>query len=259
MGLPVINRPFLPVDLVAQTGQHSLEEIIFVQAGAHPDDALAEVAWVSELAQNEPRISAIVADAPLENGAAVAGHLAALQQYPLVRGVRRLIQAEGPGFACAPDFIKAVQLLPTYGFSFDICIVHHQLGDALQLVAACPEVDFVLDHFGKPAIKAGALEPWASQMAELAAFPNVQVKLSGLITEADHAAWQPADLQPYIDHVLACFGPARLMYGGDWPVSLLATDSWASWVDTALAAVGGCSEAEKVAIFADNASKFYRL
>ena len=257
--LPTIQRPFLPADLLAQTGPHTLDKLVFVQAGAHPDDALAEVAWVSALAQSEPRIAAIVADAPLENGARVAGHLAALRQYPLVKGVRRLIQSEAAGFACAPDFIEAVQLLPDYGFSFDICILHHQLSDVLQLVTACPEVDFVLDHFGKPPIKAGELEPWAGQMAELATFANVQVKLSGLITEAEHTAWGPADLQPYVDHVLACFGPARLMYGGDWPVSLLATASWASWVDTALAAVGGCSEAEKAAIFADNASAFYRI
>jgi L-fuconolactonase len=257
--LPAIHRPFLPADLLAQVGPHELEKIVFVQAGAHPDDALAEVAWVSELARSEPRIDAIVADAPLEDGVAVAGHLAALQKYPLVKGVRRLIQAEGLGFANTPAFIQAVQLLPDYGFSFDICIVHYQLGDVLQLVAACPDVAFVLDHFGKPAIKVGGMEPWASQIAELAAFPNVHCKLSGLITEADHDAWQPADLQPYIDHVLACFGPARLMYGGDWPVSLLATDSWASWVATAEAALSGCSKAEKAAIFAGNASAFYRL
>ena len=257
--LPTLNHPFLPADLLAQTAPHNLDKIVFVQAGAHPADALAEVAWVSELAQREPRLGAIVADAPLENGSAVVDHLATLQKYPLVKGVRRLIQSERPGFACTPAFIEAVRLLPSYEFSFDICIFHHQLRDVLRLVAACPEVDFVLDHFGKPAIKVGELEPWASQMAELAAFPNVQVKLSGLITEADHTAWQPAHLQPYVDHVLACFGPARLMFGGDWPVSLLATDSWASWVDTALAALNSCSEADKTAIFAANGSAFYRI
>ena len=82
-------------------------------------------------------------------------------------------------------------------------------------------------------IAAGLWEPWATELARLAALPNVWCKLSGLVTEADHVNWQPADLQPYIDHALATFGAERLMFGGDWPVSELAT-TYVGWWETAV-------------------------
>ena len=254
--VPSINRPFLPADLLAQQGDYQLEKLIFVQAGAASADALAEVEWVTTLAQDEPRIAAIVADAPLERGASVTAHLETLARNPLVKGVRRLIQSEPDGFCIQPAFIKAVQLLPRYHFSFDICIVHHQLGDVLQLVAQCPNVTFILDHLGKPAIKAGQFEPWATQLAELATFENVWCKLSGLITEADHAGWVSADLRSYIDHALATFGANRLLFGGDWPVSLLASTAWHEWVTTAAAALSPTDQAN---VFYKNAQTVYRL
>ena len=220
---------------------------------------ITEVAWVTALAKNEPRIAGIVADAPLEAGTAVQLHLEKLAQNPLVKGVRRLIQSEKAGFCITPNFIEAVRLLPHYGFSFDICVLHHQLGDVLQLVKACPDVAFVLDHFGKPGIKAGLIEPWATQIKQLAQFDNVQCKLSGLITEADHDLWTVGQLRPYIDHVLDVFGSNRVMVGGDWPVSLLAIDSWAGWVAVAETAVAHLSDSEKEAVFYSNCCHFYHL
>ncbi|MEM7333232.1 MAG: amidohydrolase family protein, partial [Chloroflexota bacterium] len=258
--VPAIKRPFLPQHLTDQTEPFQLEKIVFVQAGGtDPNNAFAEVEWVSSLAQSDARIGGIVADAPLENGTAVQAHLETLAKNPLVKGVRRLIQSEGPGFSTQPVFIEAVQMLPSYQLSFDICVLHHQLGDVLQLVEACPNVSFVLDHFGKPDIKSGLMSPWAAQIQQLAQFPNVQCKLSGLITEAEHTNWQLPDLRPYIDHVLDVFTPERVMYGGDWPVSLLAIDSWAGWVRTAETAVADLTAVEKEAIFYKNCLKFYRL
>ena len=151
-----------------------------------------------------------------------------------------------------------MQQLPKFDYSFDICIVHHQLGDVLQLVAQCPDVQFVLDHSGKPGIKAGLLEPWKSQISQLAAFPNVWCKLSGLVTEADLQNWTAEDLQPYIDHVIAAFGIDRVMYGGDWPVSLLAI-TYQGWVETLAAAVSNLPATDKDKLFAQNAARFYRL
>ena len=121
-----------------------------------------------------------------------------------------------------------------------------------------PQVRFVLDHIGKPAIKAGQLYPWRAELRELAALPNVWCKLSGLATEADWAKWTPADLRPYIDHVMECFGPKRVMFGGDWPVSTQAT-SYPRWVATVDEALRGCSPEELQQIFVRNAETFYRI
>lgn len=261
--VPEINKPYLPADLIKQSAEHQLEKIVFVQAGAHPGDALAEVEWVTSLAGKERRIAGIVADAPLEKGAAkVEPHLRKLSQNRLVKGVRRLIQGEPEHFATAPDFVAAVRSLAAFRFSFDICVFHPQLGEIVDLVAQVPEVSFVLDHFGKPGVKGknGADDTrWRAEIARLATFPNVWCKLSGLITEADHSDWSPADLQPYIEHVVTHFGAHRLMYGGDWPVSLLASGRWSEWVDVAIDSLHRLSDVEKQKVFYDNGVEFYRL
>ena len=102
--------------------------------------------------------------------------------------------------------MSGVQTLSRYGLSFDICIFHPQLGNAIRLVEQCPHVQFILDHIGKPDIKNQLFDPWKQEIETLAGLPNVHCKISGLVTEADLEAWTPADLQPYIEHVITCFG-----------------------------------------------------
>jgi L-fuconolactonase len=256
--LPTLNHAFLPAQLDQAATAVNLQKIVFVQADCVPEDGLAEVAWVSQLAQTERRIQGIVAFAPLENGAASAAYLEKLKAFPLVKGVRRLIQSEAAGFATQPEFIQGVQQLAQFGFSFDICIVHAQMSEAIELVSQCPEVAFVLDHFGKPAIANKRLEPWATQIRTLAQFPYVWCKLSGLVTEADHQNWTVGDLRPYVEVVLDAFGPQRLMFGGDWPVSKLAA-SYQQWIETAYTLLSDSSEADRRRIFFENAQTFYRL
>lgn len=258
-GAPAIATPHLPADLAAAAAGVDLQGIIFVEADVAAAQRLAEVEWVSGLAEQEPRIQAMVAAAAMEDGPdAVRPLLEAYAGFPLVRGIRRLIQSEGPGFCVQPAFVAAVQALPRYGLRFDICIKHHQMEDAIELVRRCPEVSFVLDHFGKPTVKEGLFEPWATHLRTLASFPNVQMKLSGLATEADHRHWTRDQLRPYIDHALATFGTERLFYGGDWPVSTLAVE-YQTWIDTLLWATAELSDAERQAIFVTNAQCFYGI
>jgi L-fuconolactonase len=257
-GIHILNRSFLPSDLTQQAATINLQKIVFVQCDCRAEQGLQEAEWVSTLAQQEPRIQGIVAFAPLEKGQAVTVHLQALTAFPQVKGVRRLIQAEAAGFCIQPDFVKGVQLLAEFGYSFDICIFHHQLADTIKLVEQCPQVSFVLDHLGKPAIKAGRLDPWREEIKALASFPNVFCKISGAVTEADLQNWTPTDLQPYLDHAIEVFGLDRVMYGGDWPVSLLAT-TYPAWLETLDAATAQLSAAEKEKLFYQNARTFYRL
>ncbi|MEM7345687.1 MAG: amidohydrolase family protein [Chloroflexota bacterium] len=256
--LPPLNQPMTPTDLNQATAQSNLEKIVFVQADCSPAEGLAEVEWVTTLAQADPRIQGIVAFAPLETGDAVTANLEQLAQYPLVKGVRRLIQSEDAGFATHPDFIRGVQQLAAFDFSFDICIIHHQMGDVIHLVKQCPDIQFVLDHCGKPAIKSGETDPWMTQFATLATFPNVCCKLSGLLTEADLTDWSASDLDPYIDHALTSFGPDRLMFGSDWPVLNLAAD-YKTWLEIAQAKTSHFSREAQDNIFFQNAARFYKL
>lgn len=258
--VPAINRAHLPTEYQAVTEGWPVEKMVFVQAEADFSQFKEEVAWVSEQAEADQRIKGIVAWAPLEKGEAAREDLAALGEYPLMRGIRRIIQFEDDvGFCIRPDFIRGVQLLPDYDLSFDICIKgDEQFKNTLELVRQCPKVNFMLDHIGKPFIKEGIMEPWAGYIQELAAMPNTWCKVSGVANEADMENWQPADLRPYLDRVLESFGFDRVAFGGDWPVVTLAS-TWKRWIETLCDAVSGCTDAERRKLFHDNAANYYRV
>jgi L-fuconolactonase len=129
---------------------------------------------------------------------------------------------------------------------------------ALEIVRSEPGIRFVIDHLAKPEMGSHLLEPWTTLLASLAALPNTWCKLSGLVTEADWAAWTVDDLRPYADRALDAFGPSRLIYGSDWPVCLLAS-SYATVFHTARALTDGLSEGERAAVFGGSAEEVYRL
>jgi predicted TIM-barrel fold metal-dependent hydrolase len=187
---------------------YAIEGLVFVEVDVDMPQYLDEAEWVDGLAARDPRVLGAVACLPLERGAAIEPEMARLAGLKTVRGVRRLIQNQpDPDFALKPGFLEAIRLLPKYNLSFDVCILHHQLPNALKLVAQCPDVAFVLDHIAKPGIKAGLSEPWRGHIREMAALPNVVCKLSGVTTEADHETWTREQLRPYVDHVIDMFRP----------------------------------------------------
>ncbi|HEX3799714.1 MAG TPA: amidohydrolase family protein [Verrucomicrobiae bacterium] len=258
-GVASLNRPFLPADFAAASANANVIKIIFVEASCEPNQGLAEVDWVSGLAKTESRLRGIVAHASLENGLAVESELAALATRPLVKGVRRLLQGEtDPNFLRQPKFVAGVKLLAKFGFTFDLCIRQHQLRAATQLVRTTPEVNFVLDHFGKPDVRGKQTEPWATELKELAALPNVICKLSGLTTEADLEHWQSDDLKFYFARTLEFFGYERVLFGSDWPVSTLAT-TYQRWVETVREMVSSASLADQAKLFHANAERIYRI
>ncbi len=213
-----LARRFGPDDLVRAEGGDVSVERVFVQADCRPDQALDEVRWVESLAPGAGVVG-IVAFAPLEAGAdRVAAVLDDYAAHPLVVGVRRLLQSEGVGFATAPGFRDGARSLAERALVFDACVRASQLGDVIALSDAVPELSIVLDHLGKPARGAADDDAWASAMAALAERPAVTVKLSGLPAELG-PGWREADVEPLLDVCLAAFGPNRLLYGGDWPVS----------------------------------------
>ena len=257
--IPLLNRPYLPEKYNAACGHVKVDAMVFLQCECDPVQYRQEAEWVSGLAQQERRIQGIVPWAPLEKGEAVGPELEALCRNKLVKGIRRIIQFEqDPEFCLRPDFIKGVRLLADFDLSFDICVSHFQMANAIEFVRQCPEVQFILDHIGKPDIRNRILDPWRTKLKRLAEFPNVYCKLSGLVTEADHRSWTQEDLKPYIDHVIGCFGWDRVMYGGDWPVACQATD-YPRWVQALSWAVRGCSKQELRKLFSGNAIRFYRL
>ncbi len=257
--LPPIAGAHGFAELDRDRGPHEIESAIFVQSDCQAEQDEAEVEWVSGLARNEPRLAGIVAGIRIERGAEARPQLARYAQNPLVKGVRRLIQAERDVRFCLSDpFLAGVRLLADFGFSFDLCIRHHQLASATELVHAVPEVSFVLDHLAKPDVRGRRIEPWKTDLAALARAPNVSCKLSGLVTAADPTRWRRSELEPYVGHALECFGPQRLLFGSDWPVVRLAA-TYALWVETVDTLLIDLSADERELVWRANARRVYRL
>jgi predicted TIM-barrel fold metal-dependent hydrolase len=233
-GEPHLNQAFgLPADV-------PVDAFVYVQVDTTPAYGLLEARQAVE----DARLAGVVAWAPLEDGPIARTYLDALVRLgPKVKGVRRLIEPE-PDTTFPLRLIDALRLLPEYGLTFDICIKHHQLPAVIEMVRACPQTQFVLDHLGKPA----ALDPWREHLAQLAAQPNVVAKLSGLLTEV-------ADPAPYIAHALDVFGPDRLMFGSDWPVltKVASYEHWLSVVEACVAATA------RNAIWSATARRVYRV
>jgi len=258
-GAPTLDRRFGPEDLTEHAGDIAIESLVFVEADVAAGHHLAEAEWVSALAREDARIRAIVAHAPLDRGTEVEEDLERLAALPLVRGIRRLIQGEpDDAFCTRPHFVAGVKLLAGFGLHFEICIYQRQFAHALELARRCPEVPMILDHIGKPAIRDGSTETWRKHMRELATLEHVVCKLSGVATEADHGAWTEEQLRVHVDHAIGCFGPGRILFGGDWPVATqaIAYPRWVEIVDRALAGLGA---PERRRVWRDNAHDFYRL
>jgi L-fuconolactonase len=256
---PSLNRRVLPEHYLRAAAPVEIERFVFVEVDVDSPLHLKEAEWVAELARSEPRLAAIAASLPLERGTAIEPELDALRQHELLRSIRRLIQSQpDPEFCVQPDFIAGLKLLAQHDLGFEICVYHHQMPKVIEMVGQCPEVRFVLDHIGKPAIRDGLIDPWRQHMTELAVFPNVHCKISGVATEADHAGWSRDQLKPYIAHAIESFGFDRVMFGGDFHVCELAIQ-YPDWVALVDWVVVGASEEEKRKLFRDNAIGFYRL
>lgn len=257
--VPKIAKPFLPADYDRLRGGVEVEKIVMVEVAVADDAHVAEAEFVTELARSDPRIQGMVAAAALEQGAAIAPTLERLAALPVVKGIRRLIEMqEDIDFCLRPGFIEGVNLLPKYGFTFDICIKHFHLHNTVKFVRQCPDVPMILDHIAKPGIKHDLIEPWWSQIKALAECPNVICKVSGVISEADHEKWRPEQIAPYLCRIIDLFGFDRLVWGSDWPVSELS-HRFAQWVELVDRVTAGCSDDERRKLFRDNAIAFYRL
>jgi L-fuconolactonase len=254
-----IRRRFDPADLDAAAGPLGFERTVLVQTVATVEETEEFLA----VAAASPRVAGVVGWVDL-TGEDVAGTLAALRAAPggaALVGVRHQVHDEpDPEWLLREPVLRGLAAVAEAGLAYDLLVRERELPAARAAVERLPQVRFVVDHLAKPRVREGATEPWASRLAALARHPNVSCKLSGLVTEADWAAWTPAQLVPYVRHALAAFGPERLLFGSDWPVCLLAA-SYARVVDAAAEALdrAGLGAAERDAVFGANASRVYGL
>jgi L-fuconolactonase len=213
-----IRRDYFPSDLEPELRACGLDGCVAVQAR----QSLEESRWLLELAESSAIIRGVVGWVDLRCDK-VEEQLRSLSVNDKFVGVRHVVQDEpDDSFMLGESFQRGIGLLKNFGLTYDILIYPRQLPAAIRLVENFPNQPFVLDHIAKPFIKDGTIEPWKTQIRELADHPNVCCKISGMVTEADWRSWKSDQFQPYLETVLDAFGIDRLMYGSDWPVALLA-------------------------------------
>ncbi|MYS20425.1 L-fuconolactonase [Streptomyces sp. DvalAA-14] len=253
--LDPINRTFEAAELEPLLDAHGIDATVVVQSSSSLDETRELLAGAAE--SGSP-VAGVVGWADIADPALpeVLASLAAAG--PLV-GIRHQVQDESDVWWLGrPEIRQGLREIAAAGLVYDLLVTPREMTAAVATVQALPELEFVLDHGGKPPIAADQWEPWAGQLAALAALPNVSCKLSGLITEADWDSWRPQDVLPYARHLLDAFGPERVLFGSDWPVCTLA-GRYADVYALAEQAVAALDPAGRDAVLGGNAARVYGL
>jgi len=261
-----MNYPWLPAgDALDRTWNAAgyaevaprLGGAIVVEAGVRADQAGQEIAFTQTQAAAQPWILGVVAQAPAGDPPALKKALGEIVGNGFVVGIRWNLQDTPPGFLRDPGLLAGVRLLGEAGLPFDACVRSWQLAELDELAAACPDTVIVLDHAGKPDVAHAATSNWAEHIAQLARTTSACCKLSGLLTEAPPHA-NAGDLGFVATTLFEHFGPERILWGSDWPVVIVRA-SYRHWLDIARELVQRHAREHEGAVFAGNASRFYRL
>lgn len=250
----VLAKNHLPGDLKPILEANRFDGCVTVQA-AQVD---AEAEWMLSLSDQHSFIKGVVAWVNLKD-AKVGARLDQLQKHPRFVGVRHIIHDEpDEKWALQLEVIRGLKELERRDIPYDLLLKPPHLPIVPPLIEALPKLRMVIDHIAKPPIKDRVMEPWARQTEALSKHPQLYVKLSGMITEADHAKWKAPDLAPYVHHVYQLWGPERCMFGSDWPVCLLA-GSWKQVLAAFTQALGPLQQQTREQLLGGTAVKFYRL
>ncbi|WP_236791904.1 amidohydrolase [Amycolatopsis sp. GM8] len=252
-----IRRDFGPADLAPALGELGVAGTVLVQAVAD----IRETETFLRIADRTDFIRGVVGWVDLTSPEVVSD----LDRLMAGPGGRWLVGIRHPAhdeqdadWHSRPDVRRGLRAVQERGLTYDLLVKARELPAAIRLAADLPDLRFVLDHIAKPAIASGADPAWTSRIPGLAELPNVAVKLSGMITEADWGSWRVDDLRPYVERVIELFGPGRLMFGSDWPVCLLA-GSYREVLGAVAALLDSMSATEKDEIYGSTATRVYRL
>jgi L-fuconolactonase len=252
--MSVLKRDFLPEDLYKELSAHDFDGSIAVQARQN----LEETEWLIKLAEQHDFIKGVVGWLDIQSPK-FKHQLEKYSRRNKLVGIRHVVQDETDDrFMLRSEFIEGIRLLENYDLVYDILIFEKQLPATIELVSRFPNQRFVLDHIGKPKISYTILEPWKSLIKELAQYPGISCKVSGMVTEADWNNWKKEDLLPYLDTVFEVFGPERIMFGSDWPVCTVVA-SYEDVVQIVSDYLDQFSDEDQKNIFGNNAQQYYHL
>ena len=252
--MAVLRRDYLPADLQPLLAASGFDGTIAVQAR----QMIEETEWLLALAEKNDFIKGVVGWVDLRSPQ-LREQLEKFARHPKLVGVRHVVHDEpDDNFMLLPEFRRGIGQLRAFGLTYDLLLFPKHLPVAVELAAEFPEQPFVLDHIAKPAIREGLISPWREDLQQLAAFPKVFCKLSGLVTEAKWKSWRPEDFYRYLDIVVTAFGPERVMIGSDWPVCTLSAE-YAQTMNLVTDYLQKYPAPVREQILGSNSARFYNL
>jgi|BioPla2DNA2_1021312.scaffolds.fasta_scaffold18506_2 L-fuconolactonase len=250
---PVLNRDYLPQDLEPLAKEAGVLKTVVVQALP----SAAETRWLLNITSGNDLVGGVVGWIDLKSPS-VGDELNNLKKAPKLKGIRHQAEDElDRQWILQKDVLNGLQKVAQAGLSFDALLKHDQLWQLKVVLGCCPQLRIVIDHAAKPDIRQREFDSWAEDLKKASALP-VMCKFSGLFTEAEHKSWTQSDIEPYYRHILNVFGPERVMFGSDWPVSTMASD-YQRTIDVSFSLCSGLTVGQREMIFHKNAQTFYKI
>lgn len=262
-GVTPLRRSFLMTDYLNATQKCGVVQTVYMEVNVHPEFQQQEARHVLKLCSqtDNPMSGAVIGGTP--GGAGFGQYLEEFVENPFLKGVRTVLHdPDRPqGMCLKPQFKENIKLLGELDLSFDLCMRPGEITDAVELVDACPQTRFIVDHCGNMSVQPHEQSDraaWEKGMRLLAEREQVMCKISGIVVTATPETWQPADLKENVDFCLDTFGEDRVFFGGDWPVCTLSA-TFESWFSALKWIVRERSPSFQQKLFHDNAQSFYRL
>jgi len=251
--MKILQQDYLPEFLAQTLHRNGIEGVIAVQA----DQSEVETRFLVELSKTHSIIKGVVGWLDLLSPK-LEQKLEEFSAFPVIKGWRHIAQTEPDNFLAREDFQKGVAHLAKYNYTYDILIYPKQLPAALNFVEKLQSQKLIIDHCAKPDVRRKKIEDWEKYMREIAKYPNVYCKLSGLLTEASWKDWAASDFYPYLDVVFEAFGTDRIVFGSDWPV-MLVSGIYVQWKSLIEKYMQDYSAEEKENVFGLNGMRFYGI
>ena len=254
---PLAEDNFTIEDYLKLTEGLGIGGTLFMETGVDDPDYQAEAEYIQTLANNVRNgIKGLIVSIRPEDDSFDAWFDKTLKMN--VAGYRRILHVMPDETSQAQTFRDNVKKIGKAGKPFDICFLPTQLSIAYELAKECDDVNLVLNHCGVPSIAAGEIDQWGKDIKQLSELPNVICKLSGLMAYCAPGTSSQETIQPYVDHVLECFGPNRMVWGSDWPVVNLGKGIQ-EWISVSRNILNTLSEDEAKLIAHVNAEKIYNV
>jgi predicted TIM-barrel fold metal-dependent hydrolase len=255
-----INHPFTMREYRLATAGLNVVKTVYMEVDVDPRQQVEEAEFVLKTCRSRstPMVAGVISARPAEPG--FRSYILRYKDRKEIKGVRQVLQVPGAprGLCLTAPFVKSIRLCGELGKTFDLCMRPEEILDGAKLADLCPHTQFVLDHCGNASARNPKFGQWERDIAAVAKRRNIVCKVSGIVKTVQPGWDAGEELEPIVRHVLNCFGPDRVMFGGDWPVCN-KTSSFKAWVQALEYILRDASDSEKRRLFHDNAARFYQI